>query len=1115
MKIGPIRVNAGNAAWPLVLATVFVFIPFGRARADIIIDGNNSAGQQQTVTAPGDHIQTFNLIDGSGFSIDINATNGANGLFRINSGVTVRNTGFFSTMVVRANTTLSAFDVRGGLISDNINGVNTNLTSRITTFTITNSGTIEARGGCCSALFLNGTVETLTNSGTIRQTGGAAAMVIGDATTVTNAAGGTISSAGSFGVRTGFNIGRTVGSFINNGTISGGSTAFEVGRVVGTVVGTGVVGLTNGGTITGAVDGLLVNNGSELSAFDNTGGVIESTGAGGAALHLREDQDIAITNAGILRNTVSGNGLLLDTEGQTQDFTNSGTISSTSGIAISAQSAMTGATDGFVNSGTITGGGGTAIDARDAFTLTNSGTVTGAISHATTGALTVSQSGGSIAGNITSTANAAHDLAFNGGTVTGNVTLNGVTANTFLLDGATVTGNVDLGDGGAHAVSLRNGRISGTLDIGTGTTALSLGAAGGDTITVGTLATNAATTTTIAGAGTVDVTGFTANGVTNQSAGTLTGSTLTVGTGGRFTLSGTGVLAVPVINLNGTARLDLNGTAARVTGAVTGGVNSEVFVNGTFTSENSINVGHFEIGSGGVFNMAHDVTATSPTTFTNLGTLVIAAGDTRTVTGNYSQGANGVLQTNVATDTAFGKLVVTGTATLPGNARIDVNVAGGNYNFSDDELRGIISAGTLVSDETFIVTDDSILFDFQALVSGNSVNLCLVPAGGTCGDGSSTVVLDAVVANQNWPAVGAAGALDNIIGDFAANGTSGNGDMDDVINRLAAFGSQKALSDAAAETLPLLTASAAIPIRNTLSGTRRIVRSRLTEGGVPRAGDRALADRHFWVHGLDTRHEYDDHKGVSGFDGDSVGLVIGADADIDERTSLGLAFAHSSTDVHGNTNRDKADIHTYQLIGYGRRAVDEATEASVQVGLGLSQTDGTRTITFTGDDRAANSDYDTYSFHLGGGIGRTIDLNAATRFSPAIRVDYTRLRSEGYTETGAGALNLAAKSSHLSALELGVGGTLRFRVDDSSALVADVGVAYDALNERAKVTSSFVGGGGHFVTRGIDPSPWIGHVGLGMPITLDDRTRLVFRYDVEARENFNDQRASVRFSRRF
>ena len=133
-------------------------------------------------------------------------------------------------------------------------------------------------------------------------------------------------------------------------------------------------------------------------------------------------------------------------------------------------------------------------------------------------------------------------------------------------------------------------------------------------------------------------------GIRNGSTiGTLTNSgTITksgVGELGSHAIYSTGTITNGIINTGtldgdvtlGTATLNLNDESSRVTGAVSGSSDSRVNVNGTFTSENTFDVGHFEVASGATFNMAHNVTTTSSATFQNDGVLSIAATDAVTI----------------------------------------------------------------------------------------------------------------------------------------------------------------------------------------------------------------------------------------------------------------------------------------------------------------------------------------------------------------------------------------------------------------------------------------------------------------------------------------------------
>ncbi len=486
-------------------------------------------------------------------------------------------------------------------------------------------------------------------------------------------------------------------------TINGGVTvsSSDLEAVVVGGGGTASVSITNAGTLSSVLNGLLVQDGAELTAFDNTGGIIEATGTG-AGLYLQEDQDNAITNAGIIRNTANGDGLKLDSEAQTQDFTNTGTISSNSGIAINADTAMAGATNGFVNTGTISGGGA-AIDAEAAFTLTNSGTVTGNIEHATSGALIISQTAGAITGNITSTADAAHSLNLTGGSITGNITLNGTTANTFVLDGATINGNVDLGDGAANSVTLTTGSLLGSLDIGTGTTAVSINTGVGDAITVTTFDT-LTSTVSMSGAGTFNSTTFSVNGTLNQSAGTLSTADFNIGDNDTVTQTGTGVINSTTTRLGSGATLTLKNQGS---GQIQGGADDRgnVIFSGNYNTDAALGIStntlaSVTVNTGQVLTLDQNADVL---TFNNNGTVNQSAGTANITTLNigdndtYTQTGSGVLNTTTTKIGSGATLTLNnqGTGLIQGTAdNQGALVFSGNYN--TDAALGTV-ANTLAS----------------------------------------------------------------------------------------------------------------------------------------------------------------------------------------------------------------------------------------------------------------------------------------------------------------------------------------------------------------------------------------------------------------------------------
>lgn len=378
---------------------------------------------------------------------------------------------------------------------------------------------------------------------------------------------------------------------------------------------------------------------------------------------------------------------------------------------------------------------------------------------------------------------AISNQSFNG---TGNTITNLSNGATGLIQGSNGIFNFS----GSVITTLTNaGEISTSAAVGVATTAIRNNSGA----TIGTL-TNDGTIRVASGGWAINNQGTITNGIDNT--GTLDG----------------------MVVLGG-ATLNLNGASGRVTGAVTGSSGATVNINGTFTTENTFNVGIFAINSGGTLNQAHSITAS--TAFVNSGTLAVADGVTANITGNYTQ--NGVLSIGASSGSSYGKLNVSGTAALNSNASFNVNVATSNTLAAGNTLTGVLTAGSAIANNgsALTVTDNSNLFNFTAAINGNQVDIATVAAGGSSGGSVSDTVLEDVRSQGFHAGEGAARVLDT----FVQGGTTGT-DFDNVVTALGQLATAQEVSHAVAQTLPLFTAGMNQVSINTLHGTNRVIQAR-------------------------------------------------------------------------------------------------------------------------------------------------------------------------------------------------------------------------------------------------------------------------------------------------
>ena len=224
---------------------------------------------------------------------------------------------------------------------------------------------------------------------------------------------------------------------------------------------------------------------------------------------------------------------------------------------------------------------------------------------------------------------------------------------------------------------------------------------------------------------------------------------------------------------------------------------------------------------------------------------------------------------------------------------------------------------------------------------------------------------------------------------------------------------------------------------------------------------------------------------------------------------------NTNVDGNGLASGNRADIDAYQLIAYGSHNLTqfEDVEVSWQADVGLNKNDSKRRISFM--NRKATADYDSYTAHIGAAIGKRFQLTEQSLIMSSLRADYAYIKDESYTEKGAGALNLDVDSVNAEELILMAQLEANHQWTEKTSLSTTFGVGYDLINDDTSLTASYAGGGAAFTTEGLDPSPWLARVGVGATISLNELTELTASYDLEGREDFLNQTASVNMRWRF
>ncbi|MBD1599327.1 autotransporter outer membrane beta-barrel domain-containing protein [Pseudomonas typographi] len=503
-----------------------------------------------------------------------------------------------------------------------------------------------------------------------------------------------------------------------------------------------------------------------------------------------------------------------------------------------------------------------------------------------------------------------------------------------------------------------------------------------------------------------------------------------------------------------------------------------------------------------VYSNAHftlaDATTWQVEGLVNRGTLRLqaplqAGGDAATLVGDYTQKTGAVLQVAVSDSERYGRLQVTGTASLPSDASIDVDVAQATQPFTADRLEYVLSAGTLVSDGTFAVTTNSALFDFNAQKVDNHVDLTLSAKTST----SASATVASIGLEQ---AAGVARVLD---AQFAQGSSSA------LAPYFVAATSSAEVAHDLAQTLPSGNANLRAS-QAALGAISDALQARLVPASDPGIGLRQSLAPSYWSQPFNTLGS---SKGsASG----SSGQVMGFDTRISPSQRIGMAFAYARGDTAGDSVNpaQNSRLDLWQFTGYSAYTLAPDTELLVYAGAGHNRVDAQRDLALSGASGAAKAQYDSLFATFGASAGHAYALSPATRLTPSLRLDYSHIRDDGYKEDGGSdiaPLLLTVQARQTDQLIAGLDGRLEHTFSPGgAALRLNLGVGYDVINQDPALSASFAGAPGQrFSTRGSDPSPWLVRGGVGLVAPLSGDAQLTVNYSVQQRSDYTDQGASV------
>lgn len=233
------------------------------------------------------------------------------------------------------------------------------------------------------------------------------------------------------------------------------------------------------------------------------------------------------------------------------------------------------------------------------------------------------------------------------------------------------------------------------------------------------------------------------------------------------------------------------------------------------------------------------------------------------------------------------------------------------------------------------------------------------------------------------------------------------------------------------------------------------------------------------------------------------GNAIGLERELDDSHRIGFfgSYIASQVRTEGINQRNQIDGSQLGVFFTGTNGSDYYI---VMGGAQLDYYDSARVVQMGNINRVARANYDGWQSFAYTERGWTFNPNYCTTFQPFAAMQYVHLRQNGFTETGANALNLQVSGSDTNSLRslIGARWQIQMRTDRTGRSFSPEVRAlwmHEFLDTTSLVNAQFatVGGAG-FATTGLDLGRDWAVVGAGLSRNLYGGWQVRADYNVQA-----------------
>lgn len=255
--------------------------------------------------------------------------------------------------------------------------------------------------------------------------------------------------------------------------------------------------------------------------------------------------------------------------------------------------------------------------------------------------------------------------------------------------------------------------------------------------------------------------------------------------------------------------------------------------------------------------------------------------------------------------------------------------------------------------------------------------------------------------------------------------------------------------------------------------------------------------------------------GVNGYDFNHFGTTIGFDQQTEKGTE-GLAITLQQGNIDSDNSEGSTDHKTFAISKYQSTSIDNGKRRTLSGSFGITNVDSSRTLNFASINRKATATYNNYSINGSAEYIYPEKNWFGSSHNLSVNGGLTLNYQEGFTETGANALNLKVDSNHTQIANAGLVDTIYWSDKTEGETIPFLSLGLHTSYHLGSVESKqrFVNQT-NFTTKSDRRSNTHGEIGLGFIQSKDNNTELTFLAKSKFSDKLSENTATFKYSVKF